>query len=117
MSDYLPEAVRKGLQEARRNAQRLSNKLCVHDGDRVYRVLRMWGDGFALAAEGAPRLRGHVDLYDGHRHLYQCLVITSRDEADERIFEFKWHTPALDAPPVDFVRTEPRPSGLLARPH
>jgi hypothetical protein len=115
MSEFLPEAVRKGLEEARKSAQRRSSRLCIHDGDTVHRVLRMWDGGFALDADNAPHLRGHVDLYDGSRHLYQCLVMTSREEDGEQVYEFKWHTAATDRPALDFERRDNAPAALIPR--
>lgn len=115
MSDYLPEAVRKGLEEARVAMLRRSSRLCVHNGDEVHRVLRLWDGGFALSAKDAPRLRGHVDLYDGSRHLYQCLVVTCHDEGDERIYEFKWSTRVADRPALDFERREEPVAALIPR--
>lgn len=115
MSEFLPEAVRKGLEDARKAALRRSSRLCVHDGDDVYRVLRLWDGGFAMDAEDAPQLRGHVEIYDGARHLYQCLVITSREEDGERIYEFKWHTPVSDRPALDFELEGDAPVALIPK--
>lgn len=115
MFSFLPDAVRKGMEEARKTAQRRSSRLCVHDGDKVHRVLRMWDGGFALDAEDAPQLRGFVEIYDGSRHLYQCLVMTSRDEDGERIYEFKWHAPVADRPALDFEVASDQPVALLPR--
>lgn len=115
MSEFLPEAVRKGLEDARKASLRRSSRLCVHDGDAVYKVLRLWDGGFSLEAENAPQLRGHVEIYDGARHLYQCLVMTSRDENDERIFEFKWHTAVADRPALDFEVDADAPVALIPK--
>ncbi len=115
MSDYLPEAVRKGLEDARVALMRRSSRLCIHDGDRIHRVLRLWDGGFALDPRDAPRLRGMVDLYDGSRHLSQCLVVTSREEHGERIYEFKRSTPVADRPAADFERAEAPPVALIPR--
>lgn len=115
MSEFLPEAVRRGLEDARVAMLRRSNRLCIHDGDQIHRVLRLWDGGFALEAKDAPILHGFVDLYDGSRHLYQCLVVASHDEAGERIYDFKWHTAVSDRPPVDFVRSEEAPVALIPR--
>ena len=114
MSLFLPEAVRKGLEEARVALFGKSGRLCVHDGDNVFRVLRLWDGGFAVSAD-APPMRGFVDLYDGPKHLYQCLVFASREEGDERIFDFKWNTRVADAAPVDYPRTEDPLPGLITR--
>ncbi|QDC11106.1 hypothetical protein FHY55_18525 [Oceanicola sp. D3] len=113
MSDFLPQSVREGLEAARRDAERRKSRLRVRDGDESYPVLRFWSKGFALAAEPAPNLRGLVDLFEGERHLYQCLIVTSREEAGERIFEFKRNTAAADSAPLDFARAKDAPVGLI----
>ena len=115
MNDILPEAVLRGLEQARKAAERKSNRLCVHAGDDVYRVHRLWEDGFAMNADDAPNLRGHVQIYDGSRHLYQALVVTSREEEGERIFEFKWSQAAASGPAADYVVTKEEPAGLITR--
>jgi hypothetical protein len=78
-------------------------------------VRRFWEGGFSLDAEGAPQLRGLVDLYDGSRHLYQCLIIASEEASGEMIYEFKRHTAAIDEAPLDFYRDENAPVALIAR--
>lgn len=113
MYSFLPEAVRLGLEEARKSALRRKGRLAVHDGDKTYRVRRLWDGGFALDLDATDKLRGHVDIYDGPKHLYQCLVMSSADDGDERIFEFKWITPAATQAPVDFVRPDFVPAGLI----
>jgi hypothetical protein len=117
MTEDLPEAVRLGLEAARAAATKRSNRLCVHEGDKIHKVLRMWESGFALAASDAPPLRGYVDLYDGPRHLSSCLVVASPgEEAGERRYEFKRHTPVSDHPAADFERTETAPAALIPPP-
>lgn len=115
MSEFLPEAVRKGLEDARVAMLRRSSRLCIHDGDRVHRVLRLWDGGFSVDARDAPRLRGFVDLYDGVRHLYQCLIVAGRQEDNEMIYEFKWNTAVADRPAADFVRADDAPVALIPR--
>lgn len=115
MIEDLPEAVRKGLEDARVAMLRRSSRLCIHDGDKVHRILRLWDGGFALDARNAPRLRGHVDLYDGSRHIYTCLVMTSHEEGGEQIYDFKWSTAVADRPAADFVRAEEPPKALIPR--
>ena len=113
MSDMLPEAVLQGLQEARKAAQRRSNRLCVHVGEEVYGIHLLCDDGVAMNAEDAPKIRGHVQIYDGARHLYQALVVTSREEEGERVFEFKWSQPAASGPAPDYVIAKDSPAGFL----
>lgn len=115
MNDYLPEDVRRGLEEARVAMLRKASRLCVHEGDRVHRVLRLWDGGFAIAADDASPLRGLVDLYDGPRHLAQCLVMQTHEGQGERVYEFKRATAVSDRAPVDFERTEQAPEALIPR--
>jgi hypothetical protein len=114
MSSYLPDAVRQGLEAARLAAQRRSNRLCLHDGDRVHRVLRLWEGGVALAASDAGPVRGRVDLYDGPRHLATCLIVgVPHEQGEERIYEFKSQTPVMEHPALDFERAEAPPTALI----
>jgi len=56
-----------------------------------------------------------VDLYDGSRHLYQCLIVASEEEGDEMRYEFKRNTPAVDSAPLDFERGANKPVALIGR--
>ncbi len=113
MSEYLPKEVREGLELARKAALRKKSRLRVHVGDDVFPVLRFWETGFALDAENAPQLRGLVDIFDGARHLYQCLIIASEQENEQMVYDFKRNTAAVDKAPLDFVRDENAPVALL----
>ncbi|MDJ0628053.1 MAG: hypothetical protein QNJ44_07310 [Rhodobacter sp.] len=113
MSEYLPKEVRKGLEMARKRALRRKSRLKVRVGDETWPVLRFWEDGFALDAGTAPHLRGRIDLFDGGRHLYQCLIVASAEEAGEMVYEFKRNTAAVDAAPLDFARDEDAPTALI----
>jgi len=113
MSDFLPKEVREGLELARKRDLLKKSRLRVRVGDDVFPVLRFWESGFSLDAETAPHLRGLVDLYDGSRHLYQCLIIASDAEGGEMVCEFKRSTAAVDKAPLDFVRDENAPVALL----
>lgn len=113
MSEFLPKAVREGLEAARKADLKKKSLLRIHAGEKVYPILRFWDGGFALDLEGAPHLRGLVDLYNGGNHLYQCLIIASAEEGGEMIFEFKRNTAAIDKAPLDFHRDENAPIALL----
>ena len=71
--------------------------------------------GFTVEADAVPDLRGLVDLFDGGRHLYQCLIIASEPEAGERRYDFKRNTAASDSAPLDHYREPEAPVGLLPR--
>lgn len=115
MTDYLPQAVREGLRQARRASLHRNDRLCIHDGDTVYRVLRFWSDGISIDARHGDKLRGRVEIYDGARHLYQCLIENGDKQGDEVIFDFKWLHPVTDKAPVDFEQADFVPAGLIAR--
>ena len=113
MSTYMSKEVRDQLNAARLAGLKKASSLRVLVGDEYHTVLRMWHDGFAVEEEAAPMLRGLVDLYDGGRHLYQCLIIASESEAGERRYEFKRNTAAVDKAPLDFYRDGNAPIALL----
>ena len=113
MSTFLPKEVQQGLDEARKRALKKKSRLRVHVGDEIYPVLRFWETGFSLDIENAPKLRGLVDLYDGSRHLYQCLIVEAKEEHDQMVYDFKRNTAAVDKAPLDFARDENAPIALL----
>ena len=113
MTDFLPKEVREGLELARKQKLRKKSRMKVRAGDQTFTILRYWNDGFALDAEDAPKLRGLVDLYDGGRHLSQCLIVAAEEEEGEVVFEFKRSTAASDHVPLDYEETLGGPVGLL----
>lgn len=116
MLEYLTQDLRDGLEAARRRQQRRKSRLHLQLGDAVFPVLRLWSDGFTLDAAMCPvRLRGLVDLYDGPRHIFQCLIVASAVEAGEVVCEFKRATPVRDRAALDYWRDENAPAGYLPR--
>lgn len=115
MSEYLPKEVRDGLDAARKSALRRSSRLRVKAGGQTFTILRYWDQGFAVDRDDAPNLRGLVDLYDGTRHLSQCLIVASEEGPGEMIYEFKRETAALDRAPLDYSRDETAPVALIGR--
>lgn len=113
MSTFMSKEVREGLEAARRASLKKASRLRVQAGDDIYPVLRMWKDGFAVDGETVPDLRGLVDLFDGTKHLYQCLIVASAPEFGERCYEFKRSTVASDVAPLDFYREPDAPVALL----
>ncbi len=115
MLSFLSKEVREGLESARNSAERRKSRLRVQVGEAVFPVRRFWHDGMALDAKLTPHLRGLVDVYDGSRHIFQCLIVASVAEGDELICDFKRSTIVGDAAPVDFVRDENAPVGYLPK--
>ncbi len=115
MHEILPREVREGLEMARLEARRRSARLRVQVGADAFPILRFSEDGFTLDAEDAPRLRGHVDIYDGATHLCQALIIAAELTGDRMSYEFKRATPHMDQPPRDYMVDEAAPVALIAR--
>jgi hypothetical protein len=113
MTTFLSKEVQAGLDAAIKKDRKKKSRLRVQTGEDVFPVLRFWDNGFALDAETAPKLRGLVDLYEGGRHLYQCLIVASSEETGEMCYEFKRNTAAADKAPLDFYRDENAPIALL----
>lgn len=115
MTTFLPKEVREGLEAARKLAARRKSRLRVAVGNEAYPVIEYRAGGFALEIENAPRLRGLVDLYDGGRHLYQCLIVASEEDGPLMRYEFKRSTRATDRAALDFARDETAPVALIGR--
>ncbi|ADO41779.1 hypothetical protein [Ketogulonicigenium vulgare] len=109
MFNFLPEAVRRGIDDARRADQRRAGRLSIQIDDQVHRILALWDNGLALDASHRAPLRGLVDIFDGPRHLYQCLLVTSREEDGQRIYDFKWIAHVSETRPLDFAQQEETP--------
>jgi hypothetical protein len=114
MLEHLPDDIRRGLDVARKRAERRSTRLCVHLNDAVFPIRRLWEGGFAIDAARAPRLRGLVDIFDGPRHLLHALIIASELDEGEMRYEFKQVTAVGTGPVRDFVEETPAPSGFLS---
>jgi hypothetical protein len=115
MDTFLSEEVRNGLELARKRAVKSGKRLCVHMDDAVFRVSEVWDGGFSMPVGTADGLRGLVDIYDGPKHLFQCLIVRAETEADQDRFEYKRMTEASDRAALDFVRAEEAPIALLAK--
>ncbi len=113
MMTVLPKEVQDGLDQARRRERRRRARWRVAVGELTYPVLEFRDSGFALDIEDAPKLRGLVDLYDGGRHLYQCLIVASEEDGALMRYEFKRSTAAVDSAPLDFVREPTAPVAYL----
>lgn len=113
MTTFVSKEVLDALEQGRRRAQKRSSRLRVKVGGKTFAVLDYRNTGFALDLDDAPKLRGLVDLYDGARHLSQCLIVASEEDGHVMRYEFKRATPATDRAPLDFVRDETAPVALI----
>jgi hypothetical protein len=115
MLEFLPKEIVEGLAMARNREAARKSRLRVQVGEAVFPVLRFWHDGFALNATTTPKLRGLVDVYDGGRHVFQCLIVASAEEHGQLVYEFKRSTAVRDTAPLDYWRDENAPLGYLPR--
>jgi hypothetical protein len=116
MLEFLPKEVREGLDAARKRDLKRKSRLRVEVGNAVYPVLRFWDNGFALDADFSPgKLRGLVDVYDGSRHVFQCLIVATSIENGELVCDFKRATAVTDRAPLDFWRRDDAPVGYLPK--
>ena len=115
MREFFHKDLLLALRSANLTTQKRKSRLRVQVGEAVYPVLRMWHDGLALDASLTPHLRGLVDVYDGARHLSQCLIVASTVENGQLICDFKRSTPVTDRPPLDFWRDENAPVAFLPK--
>jgi hypothetical protein len=115
MFEYLPPGLRAELESARMDAMRRKSRLRVRIGDTIYPILRFRSGWFTLDVSQVDHLRGVVDIYDGGRHLFECLICASEVEGEELICRVKQSTFATGNPPVDFARDENAPVALLPR--
>ena len=115
MSTFLSKEVQAGLEAAQKQALKKSSRLRVHVREEIYPIFNLAGSTFEIGAEDAPRLRGLVDIYDGGRHLYQALIVTSSEAQDRWVYEFKRNTMASSKAPLDFYSDPEAPIALLSR--
>jgi hypothetical protein len=115
LSTFISDDVQEQMNIARLAALKKMSRMRVQVGEESYPVLRLWRGGFSVEEQTAPLLRGLVDIYDGSRHMCQCLIIASESQAGERRYEFKRNTAAADKAPLDHYREPDAPAGLLPR--
>ncbi len=113
MEAFFSNEVMDGIKAAQKKAERKKNRLRVHVGEDIYPVAKFWGAGFSVDLETVPKLRGLVDLYDGARHLSQCLIIRAEKDGEWMNYEFKRRTEAVENAPLDYEHDTSAPIALL----
>ncbi|SIS68712.1 hypothetical protein [Phaeovulum vinaykumarii] len=101
--EHIATSVLTGMDEARRAESRRPKSLRVVAGKQTYPVLRRWRGGFALDAAEVTQLRGLVDLYEGPRHVAQCLITASEIDGVELICTLKRETAVAQEAARDFA--------------
>lgn len=115
MLEHLPEEIREGLARAHRRQSTNRRRLALHIGEQVFPIHKFWPEGFAISSEGLSGLRGHVDIYEGSRHILTCLIIASDFEGEQLICHFKRATRVHDAPPLDYEVDSTRATLFLSQ--
>ena len=104
MSTFLSKDVIAGLEAAQKADLRKKSRFRVESNKNSYPVLQLKKSGFCVEVERAPMIRGLVDLYDGDKHLKQCLIVASKEENGIVHFEYKRNTNTQTAAPRDFYQ-------------
>ncbi len=115
MLEFFPKELRDGLAHAQITRLRKKTRLRVEAGGQSFAVLRFWHDGLAIEAAHTTHLRGLVDIYDGARHIFQCLIVASETDGTELVCSFKRATAVLDRAALDYERDESAPVAYLPR--
>lgn len=116
MLEYLSQDLRDHLALAQSPRFTRKQRLRAEVGAASYPVIRQWASGFSLDATLSPRqLRGLVDLYEGSRHVLQCLIVASELEGDELRCEFKRATRVASQAALDYWRDENAPIAYLPK--
>ena len=113
MTTFLSKELHADLTRAQKDKKVKKSRLRVEFDGALVPVSKLWDNGFSMDIEHAPQLRGLVDIFDGSRHLSQCLIIASTEESGEIHFEFKRSTDVTDTPTLDFVLPKDKPVALL----
>jgi len=78
--------------------------LVLAAGSRRFPILDLGADSLLIEAPDSATLRGYADIFDGERHLAQCLIVLAAPEGDLLRCTFKRRTPFRLDPPSDYAR-------------
>ena len=104
MSTFLSKDVLAGIEVAQKTSLKKKNRLRVEFNKNHFPVMWLTQNGFCVEAEMAPMIRGLVDLYDGDKHLKQCLIVASKEENGIVYFDYKRNTATQTSAPKDFCQ-------------
>ena len=77
--------------------------LVLEAGTRRFPILALSGESCLIEAADSATLRGYADIYEGERHLAQCLIVLAAPEGDLLRCSFKRRTAFRLDPPQDYA--------------
>ncbi len=77
--------------------------LVLAAGTRRFPILDLTADSCLIEASDSATLRGYADIYDGERHLSQCLLVLAAPEGELLRCSFKRRTAFRVDPPQDYA--------------
>ena len=77
--------------------------LVLQAGSRRFPILDLDHESCLIEAPDSAALRGFADIYDGERHLAQCLILLAAPEGDLLRCTFKRRTASRLDPPADYA--------------
>lgn len=111
---FLPKEVRDGLARARSRDRKASGgRLRVQAGEVWCPITAFDDEGFEVAIEVAPKLRGLVEIHEGPRLLRSVLIVATERSENMMRYTFKRTTAARTTAPLDYERSTEQPSGYL----
>ncbi len=85
-------------------ARRLARPgLVLAAGTRRIPILELGRDSCLIEAPDSATLRGYADIFDGERHVAECLIVLAAPEGDLLRCSFKRRTPFRLDPPTDYA--------------
>ncbi|MEL7152816.1 MAG: hypothetical protein AAFN51_03255 [Pseudomonadota bacterium] len=103
MEAALPTQISDALASAATKVRADRSRYRVRAGDLDAKVVELASDGFVIASDGRPPLRGYADIFQGDERILRGLVICSWAQNGLVGYEFKRGT-ADGTAPVDYVR-------------
>ena len=113
MEAALPSQISDALASNAAKVRADRNRYHVRAGDLDAKVVELASDGFVIASDGRPPLRGYADIFRGDERVLRGLVICSWAQDGLVGYEFK-HNGAAQFVPADYVL--PAHDGLLDGP-
>jgi hypothetical protein len=77
--------------------------LVLEAGSWRFPIVDLTGESVLIEARDSATLRGYADIYDGDRHVAQCLIVLAAPEGALLRCSFKRRTPFRLDPPADYA--------------